>query len=67
MPARELRPGWVLSLLRGAVPTQPAQALRLPLTASQRPTLDLGAASTTQAWHNGASSKVALVTDPWVP
>ena len=47
MPAREIRPGWVLSILRGAVPTQPAQAIRLPLTASQRPTLDLGAASTT--------------------
>ena len=47
LPAREIRPGWVLSILRGAVPTQPAQAIRLPLAASQRPTLDLGATSTT--------------------
>jgi len=47
LPAREIRPGWVLSILRGAVPTQPTQAFRLPLAASQRPTLDPGAASTT--------------------
>jgi hypothetical protein len=47
LPAREIRPGWVLSILRGAVPTQPTQAFRLPLAASQRPTLYPGAASTT--------------------
>jgi hypothetical protein len=38
LPAREIRPGWCSLYSGGAVPTQPAQALRLPLAASQRPT-----------------------------
>jgi hypothetical protein len=59
LPAREIRPGWVPSLLRGAVPTRPAQAIRPSLAASQRPTpVPRCCLHLPRAWDNGASSRV---------